>query len=115
MGHAQGAHHASTQKSVPGKSMLVHADHLASPAERQPLATGAFGAEELSRVFLAGGSDPESQQPVGAALDLPTPPVPPEAGIPLIAADDVVSLAASAVVVLHGIAISPDAPPPKDA
>lgn len=115
MGHGHAAHHASGQKVVPGKSMLGHASHPASPAERQHLATGAFGAEEPGRVLLAGGSDPESQQPVGAALDLPTPPVPPDAGIPLIAADDVVSLAAAAVVVLHGIAISPDAPPPKDA
>ena len=70
-------------------------------------------AQELCPLFLASGSDPESQQPVGAALDLPTTPVSPDATTLLPLDGERLDRPTAAVIVLSGIPTVPESPPPK--
>jgi len=70
-------------------------------------------SDELCSISLTAGTDLHSQQPVGAALDVPTTPVPPVA-VGLFQLDGEPIVRASApVLVLTGVTAPPEAPPPK--
>lgn len=114
------SHHAeSTGTNEPAKSVPHHspvaadgtmqhhteADHVMSRTD-DPI-------QQLCSLALTNGNDPESQQPVGAALDLPTTPITPNSATfqPLDTQSTLLLFAQAAV--LSGIAFPPDAPPPK--
>lgn len=106
--------HSGPAKTVAGKSMLAHTQHhdaTASSSAKSMLAARSLRAP--CSAMLSSGADPKSQQPVGAALDLPTAPVPPTSSA-LLARDGATVLSWPAQAVApQGIALEPDAPPPK--
>lgn len=62
---------------------------------------------------LTVGADLNSQQPVGAALDLPTTPIPPVASNLLPIEGTLVTRVNPVPLTLTGVAAPPEAPPPK--
>ncbi len=70
-------------------------------------------SQEDCAIVLDNGADLSSQQPVGAALDLPTTPVPPnEAALIPLDGEPIVRSTAP-VTAPDGVLSPPDAPPPK--
>lgn len=72
-------------------------------------------AQDGCVVSMTAGTDLHSQQPVGAAFDLPTTPVPPVASALLPIEGELVVFASASTMVLTGIMAPPEAPPPKSA
>lgn len=85
----------------------------------EPNSTGSTGSADTSHLLcqfmLADGADAQSQQPVGAALDLPATPVPPDIEALLQVDSTALLLANAPAEMLTGVAIPPDSPPPKAA
>lgn len=115
------AHHlAATAK--PGESTPAghhHHHHGAVASSESTEAKGDLLRADTSKLHcpfdLPGGSDAQSQQPVGGSLDLPTTPVAPDLAIPLPLDGERVGLTNAPTLALSGIPISPDSPPPKTA
>lgn len=85
---------------------MTQSDAAADGTESSPL-------QDVCAVHLANGADPESQQPVGATLDLPTTTALTASTILPPLDGESIARPASAVDKLTGIAAPPDAPPPK--
>jgi hypothetical protein len=109
-GPATHAHHAETSDPAPAAHHQHH--HGMVMAD---VSTVSEGAQEVCPLALAGGSDAESQQPVGAALDLPTTPVAPDASTLLPLDGERLNRSTAPVIALSGIPTIPDSPPPKAA
>lgn len=121
-GHAHHAtdtsHHThAAAKSAPHHSPMA-ADmtgHTHTAASDDAPSNLGDSSQQACAVALAAGSDPGSQQPVGATLDLPASSVTPVTVTlqPLDLQTELLLFAPAAV--LTGITAPPDAPPPKAA
>jgi len=107
-----GHQHAAAASSESG-SMTGHHHHGAPTSSSD--ADSADASHLLCQFMLADGADAQSQQPVGAALDLPATPVPPDIEALLQMDGDPLMQANPPAAMLTGISIPPDSPPPKAA
>lgn len=110
------AHHAET--SAPATTAQHHHHHgMAMGADTTDSGVAQVAASDAAQqacpLALASGSDPESQQPVGAALDLPTTPVSPDATTLLPLDGERLGRSSAPAIALSGIPVVPDSPPPK--
>lgn len=118
------AHHAaekpqgSSAKTVPHHSPVTgdpstHQHGESNSASDRGSSPADDPNQSIPSTDLGTGSDPESQQPVGAALDLPTTSVDPTTTLlrPLDTQPQLLIFAPAAV--LSGISAPPEFPPPK--
>jgi hypothetical protein len=113
--HATETSHHAVAKSVPHHSPVAAdtAGHTHNAASDDASSSLSDSSQQACAVTLAAGSDPESQQPVGATLDLPATSLNPDTATlqPLDMETELLLFAPAAV--LTGMAAPPDAPPPK--
>ena len=98
-------------------AMTDHSHHHAGMhhTAKTAAAEDSTPAQEACALTQAEGTDLHSQQPVGAALDLPVTPVTPMvAALMLLEGERVVPISAPTAT-LTGISAPPEAPPPKSA
>lgn len=110
----RGSHHASashTQSEMPAG----HAHHagMHHDAKSASTAVDSDPLQDVCALTLTSGTDTSSQQPIGAALDLPTTPVPPVANALLPFEGDSPTRVSAPAIVLTGVTAPPEAPPPK--
>lgn len=104
------AHHAAEQEAA---GEHAHHHHAGMSHATDVASVASDPMQDLCALSLGAGADASSQQPVGAALDLPVTPVPPSETA-LLSRDDESLLRFAAPAAMHSeIAVAPDAPPPK--
>ena len=108
---------AAPQQTVPGHDPAMRAaamDHTSHHHEASESdSTDPSPSEESSPRSLANSGDPQSQQPVGATLDLPTTSVTPISTMLLPLEREPLLLVLPVAAALHGMTVRPEAPPPK--
>jgi hypothetical protein len=115
------AHHSTSAAPVPERHVPGHdpamgtgeETHTAHPGHAGQVSDTQSATGERASHSLARDNDPQSQQPVGATLDLPPTSVTPGSILLLPLESESFPLALPDPTILDGMTIPPEAPPPK--